>query len=116
MAKNMLITKAEMTKLLANGAKSASGDHDPKPVVKLFNPTGAGTWLITEIDPTDPTRAFGLADIGHGMPELGYISLSELEAFRGRFNLKIERDRHFTASKTLSEYADAARDAGAIRA
>ena len=114
MAKNMLITKADMTKLLANGAKSAKGDHDPKPVIKLFNPTGVGTWLISEIDPENPTIAFGLADLGAGYPELGSISLTELRAFRGRFNLPIERDQHFTAKMTIGEYADKARDAGKL--
>ena len=44
MPKNMLITKSEMEKLLANGRKSPTDPaFDPKPVIKLFNPTGAGT-------------------------------------------------------------------------
>lgn len=117
MAKNMLITKAEMVKLLDNGRKSQSdGSFDPKPVIKLFNPTGAGTWLITEIDPENPEIAFGLADLGAGTPELGSISLTEIKSFRGRFGLGIERDRHFTAKMTIGQYADAARAAGSITA
>ena len=46
-----LITSAQREKLLANGANRGA-DH--MPVVKLFNPCGAGTWLVTELDPEDP--------------------------------------------------------------
>ena len=45
----MLITKEIRTKLLANhkATMAAEGaDLDHKPVVKLFNPVGAGTWLL----------------------------------------------------------------------
>lgn len=55
---------------------------DHKPVVKLFVPWGAGTWLLSEID-EDGDRAFGLCDLGFGEPELGYVSLSELRSIRG---------------------------------
>jgi hypothetical protein len=113
----MLLTKAIRAKLLANGRKSAeNGDGDFEPVVKLFNPAGAATWLLTELDPDNEDIAFGLADLGFGTPELGSVSISELAAFRGRLGLGIERDRYFTADKRLSEYADEARKAGRISA
>ena len=84
------------------------------PVVKLFTPDGGCTWLLTEIDPDDPDIAFGLCDLGFGCPELGSVSLSELESVRGQLNLPIERDLYFTATKTLSAYADEARARGAV--
>jgi|SRR5580658_7210420 hypothetical protein len=105
-----LITPEIRARLLANGAMPDGADHFP--VVKLFYPCGAATWLITEMLPDDPSLMFGLADLGH--PEIGYISLSELQAFRGRFNVGIERDLHFVARFPLSVYADAARDCGRI--
>jgi hypothetical protein len=40
-----------------------------------------------------------------GFPELGTVSLSELASVNGPCGLTIERDLHFTASKTLSAYA-----------
>lgn len=104
-----LITKAEMIRLLRNGA-SPEGH---KPVIKLFGGSSC-TWLISEIDPTNPDIAFGLADMGSGTPELGYISISELEKVRFQFGVRVERDRYFTATKTLVEYAEAARAAGRI--
>lgn len=106
-----LITKEIDRQLLANGARSARGEDtsDVKPPLKLFNPCGAATWLISERDPGDPDILFGLCDLGFGTPELGSLSLSELAAIRLPFGLKIERDIHFEPSMTLAEYADEAR-------
>ena len=52
-----LITPELREQLLANGARR-SADHFP--VLKLFNPTGAATWLVTEMDPDDHDYLFGL--------------------------------------------------------
>ena len=84
------------------------GRKKQKPYLKLFNPTGSGTWLISEIE-DDGDTMFGLCDLGHGSPELGYVSLKELESLKLPFGLSIERDISFTPDKTLSEYADEAR-------
>lgn len=99
--------------LRANGLASAEDPRfDPVPVVKLFTPNAGATWLLSELDAED--IAFGLCDLGLGFPELGYVSLAELEAFRGRWGLPIERDGHFVADKPLSGYAREARLAGRI--
>jgi hypothetical protein len=99
-------------RLLANGAAEVETDH--LPVVKFFNPTGAATWLITEMMPDEPDILFGLCDLGMGCPELGYVSLAELESVRSRLGLGIERDLYFTARFPLSVYARAAHVAGGI--
>lgn len=114
----MLITKEIDRQLLANGAASASGqdNSDVKPVLKLFNPCGAATWLISERDPADPDILFGLCDLGFGCPELGSVSLSEIQSVRLPFGLSIERDKSFEADKSLDEYADEARHLGRIAA
>ncbi len=111
-----LFTKDILAKLAANGAASAARETDHRPVLKVFNPTGAATWLISESDPNEPDRLFALCDLGMGEPELGYVLRSELESVRGRFGLPLERDLHFTADKTLTEYADEARSCGRINA
>lgn len=104
-----LLTDAQRARLLDNGRRSAEQvDHDPMPVVKLFTPDGAATWLLTEIDPDDPDIAFGLCDLGMGFPELGNVSLMELASIRGHIGLPVERDLHFVARAPLSVYADAA--------
>ena len=112
-----LITNEQRVKLLDNGAAAACGEgRDPRPVVKLFTPDANATWLLTELDPAEPDRAFGLCDLGLGSPELGYVLVSELEALRGPLGLSVERDRYFVAHRPISAYARDAQAAGAIRA
>ena len=111
----VLLTAAQRTTLLANGRRSGAGaDIDPRPVVRLFLPDGRATWLLSELDPTAPTRAFGLCDLGLGSPELGYVDLIDLARLRGCQRLAVERDRHFVADRPLSVYAAAAHAAGRI--
>ena len=114
-----LITNSLTEQLLANArAQRAAIDNDQpaldfKPIVKLFTPDAQCTWLLTELDP-DGGLAFGLCDLGLGCPELGYVSLAELSTVRGKLGLPVERDRHFVANKTISAYANAARERGFV--
>lgn len=110
MMRPSFIDQAAFDLMLKHGRASARGANlDPAPVVKLFTPDAGATWLLTEIDPTDCDRAFGLCDLGLGEPELGYVSLGELAAVRGPLRLPIERDIAFTGGKPLSEYTIEAR-------
>jgi hypothetical protein len=93
--------------------QQAGGGVDYKPVVKIFDPTGAATWLLTEYCERDDVF-FGLCDLGMGSPELGYVSKTELENVRVAFGLTLERDLYFSPNRTLSEYADDARNKGRI--
>jgi hypothetical protein len=113
-----LITKDIDRQLRANGQLALEGKNTSatKPVLKLFNPCGAATWLISERDPEEPDSLFGLCDMGFGCPEIGRVSLAEVVAVRLPFGLRIERDMHFRADKTLIEYADEARERGSIAA
>ena len=105
-----LITDEQRAQLLDNGRQSLENENfDPPPVVKLFTPDADATWLLTEIDPDDHDHAFGLCDLGQGFPELGYVSLAELQSVRGRLGLAVERDLHFIATKSISAYAREAR-------
>ena len=105
----ILLTDTQRDRLLANGRDR---DQDHIPVVKFFNPFGAGVWLATELD-EDGDIMFGLADIGY--PELGSWSLNELRSIRLPFGMGIERDLLFTGDFPISVWAEAARDAGSIR-
>jgi len=105
-----LLTKVLREKLLKNGRNR---DQNHAPVVKFFNPCGAATWLISELD-SDNDTLFGLCDLGMGMPELGSVSLAELVSIRCRAGLGIERDRHWTGVYPMSVYAEAARAAERI--
>jgi hypothetical protein len=67
-----LLTFEHDQRMRANGVANASraaraeDTEDYQPAVKLFCPWGAGTWLLTELDPEDPDIAFGLCDLGMG--------------------------------------------------
>lgn len=116
-----LLTQSIREQLLRNGRlqdQYAGTDSEPDflPVVKLFTPDANCTWLLTELDPADPDIAFGLCDLGMGFPEIGSVSISELESVRGKLGLPVERDLHFVPTKTISAYADEARMHGSIRA
>jgi len=59
--------------------------------VKFFTPDNSWTWYATEFDGED--TFFGLVD---GLEkELGYFSLSELQAVRGPLGLPVERDLYW---------------------
>lgn len=103
-------TAAQWKQLRSNydeNLKRRGNTVDFVPVVKLFNPRGAATWLLTECD--EDGIAFGLCDLGFGSPELGYVSLEELCGVGF-----IERDLYFRPRKTLSEYSYEAREKGGI--
>ena len=97
-----LLTKAQRDKLIRNHTENEGQEETKKHkvVVKLFNPTGIGTWYLTELNPYTNV-AFGLADVHE--KELGYIDLTELEDFKGKLGLGIERDRYSKMDKTLEE-------------
>ena len=111
-----LILEEHKKKLKSNWPRSGK---EP-PVLKIFNPVGASTWLIHSMDPSDEDTLFGLCDHGFGFPELGYVSLSELQDVHPKVRITIngrpmempihlERDRHFRATHSLLVYAAAAR-------
>lgn len=117
-----LLTNDIRDRLLQNGriraelAQTGKAIADFIPLVKLFTPDAGCTWLLTELDPDDPDIAFGLCDLGMGYPELGCVSISELESVRGKLGLPVERDLHFAATKTISAYAAEARARGSVQA
>jgi hypothetical protein len=96
-------------------AARTGAPFDPFPLLKLFSPISAATWLATELD-NDGDTLFGLADLGFGCPELGSFSLAEIERVPLPFGLTIERDIGFGSTKPLSVWADTARRAGSILA
>ena len=105
-----LLTKANHAKLRKNAQNRGQNYF---PVVKFFTPWGANTWLFTELG-DDGDSLFGLGDLGMGFPELGYVSLAELQTVKGPFGLGVERDLGFKANKPLFAYATEAQEKGRI--
>ena len=68
-------------------------------IVKFFNPTGSGTWWVSEYhDRGDEYVAdfFGKCRLNFPEPSLGYVNYKEMRDLRVGFGLAIERDYHFT--------------------
>lgn len=114
------LTKALREKLIKNHYNTKAIHADFYPVVKFFNPCGIATWLITELDP-ETDIMYGLCYTVYGLryigdyPELGYVSLNELSKVKcPPFGLNIEREKYWTPTMTLREYADDAKKKGFI--
>ena len=112
-----LVTAEQRRQLIDNW--NLEGD-DLRPVVKIFSPVGSATWLIASMNPLDEDTMYGLCDLGTGYPEIGYVRLSELQSMTVRVppgrsaGIGLERDLYFSPSHSLSVYAAAARQNGAI--
>jgi len=104
-----LITKEIERKLKANQAMMDEADEkgmdfsiaDRQPVVKLFNPVGAGTWFLFSMNKAG--HAFGYAKISDG--EFGWVDTNVLQKVDVGFGLGIERDLHYTPL-TFKEIAE----------
>ena len=110
-----LVTADQRVQLLAVGTARAAGqDIDPLPVVRLFTPDAHATWLLAALDPTDGDTAWGLIDLGIGMPALGTVKLSDLASIVGPQQRPVLRDLYFHASRLLSKYLRLAQRDGSI--
>ncbi len=56
---------------------------------KFFNPTGAGTWWLMNQDPNNPGYLWGVVQL-FGTEVRSFLK-SDLENYRGRYGLGIER-------------------------
>ena len=94
------LLKKELEQLIKN-YNEQDGSKEFKAVVKLFNPTGIGTWYLSELNP-DTNIAFGLSCLHE--KELGDVSLEEMQELKLPLGLSIEKDRYFEMNKyTLEE-------------
>lgn len=110
-----LVTAEQRAQLLAAGAARAAGqDIDPLPVVRLFMPDAHAIWLLASLDPADGDTAWGLIDLGIGMPALGTVKLSDLASIVGPQQRPVLRDLYFHAARPLSEYVRLAQRDGSI--
>jgi hypothetical protein len=94
-----LITKGLEKRFKQIGSQEHTPLKDQIIVAKFFNPTGRGTWFLTEYDP-ETKIAFGFVSIfGDWNDEWGSFAVWELEEYKGQFGLGIERDIHWTERK-----------------
>ena len=109
-----ILTKEVLDAFAKQGRTGNKSAKDIKIVMKLFNPTGAGTWYLYEKEDDDIYWGFvNLGDID--CAECGTVSMNELMAFRGRFGLGIERDMHFKPlSMSLEEVRNIVESGGHV--
>jgi hypothetical protein len=89
-----ILTKEVLDAFAKQGYTGDKSAKDIKIVLKLFNPTGAGTWYLYEKE--DDDIYWGYVNLGDvDCAECGTVSMQELMAYKGRFGLGIERDMHF---------------------
>jgi hypothetical protein len=93
-----LMTK-ELEKRFAEVGRQEDKVYDALVVARYFDPCGSWTWYATEYDPRD--RIF-FGYVSGLEEEFGDFSLDEMEQFKGRFGIGLERDLHYT-EKTLRE-------------
>lgn len=100
--------------LLKNGDKLNTG-NDHVPLVQLYLPRTKCTWLLTEIDPVQTNRAFGLCDLGVGSPELGYLDFDEYRVSgQPSHTSLLFRDMRFFGNYPISVYEAVAKQFGYI--
>ena len=89
-----LLTKEIEAKLVK------AGYDGTRPVCKFFTPWGSATWLITGME---DGILYGYADLGMGCVEWGGIgTVAELEAIKGPFGLRIERDLYWSDNPEIN--------------
>jgi len=103
-----LMTKALEERFAKVGSQEKAKDQIV--IAKFFNPTGIGYWFATEYDPKDRVFFGYVSLFGDHCDEWGPFSLKELEDYKGKFGLGIERDLHFKetpSSEIIKEYTKA---------
>lgn len=86
------------------GSQSKLGGNS-EVLVKYFNPSGEGTWLITEAEKRgDDWILYGYCHIYEW--EWGTVSLKELESVKGPLGLGIERDLYTGNDKYIKDFVD----------
>ena len=119
---SQILDEKQLEELLENGRRQRDADRIdmrckliPRAYLHLPN-SPPSSWLLASISPHDHDVAFGLMSLGGGIPELGYVRLSELESLRGYKNRGVYNDPLFRSARELDilEYVEMAKITGQI--
>jgi hypothetical protein len=104
MDKNQMFPQEILDAMPALYSLDGKDSKDVKVHIKIFNPSGGGTWYLTEFDP-ESRIFFGLCNLGYGA-ELGNVSMDEILSVKcPPFGLGLERDLH-CGEMTLQDAKD----------
>lgn len=109
-----IITKPIEKAFAKQGDTSNMEATEIKVVMKMFNPTGIGTWYLYEKLDEDIYIAFVNLDDPE-MAECGTVSMNDLMSIRLPMGLHIERDMYFKPlSMTLQSVIDKIKSGGHV--
>jgi hypothetical protein len=91
--RHSILTDEDKADLRAAEDRVTAGEP-AKVLIKLFNPAGAGTWLLCSME-DDMDTLWSVCDLGQGCVEYGTVSLEELETTKLPMGLHIEKDKFF---------------------
>ena len=94
-----------MTKVIERQAQKQyplGSDLNQKVVAKFFDPCGGWTWYLMNQDPNDTNYLWGIVQ-GNEL-EIGSFSLTDLQNYKGKLGLGIERDKFFKPMKAWDVY------------
>jgi len=74
-------------------------DFEQMVICKLFDPCSSFTFYLLNQDPDDTSYLWSIVKNGE-IVEMGSVSLTELQAYKGPLNIGIERDLSFKPIKT----------------
>lgn len=93
--RSLKLTQAQQ-KALQKQYKLGSDLSKQDAIVKIFNPYGRGYWYLLNQDPDDPDYLWAIVVLYQGEPEVGSVSLSELQSIKfSPYRLPLEVDRGF---------------------
>lgn len=93
------LTPAQRQALIDNDLVMARNpEHDPVPIVHLFQSYGPAKWLLVSMAAHEAHLAWGIADLGLGYVEEGLIDLREIAT------LRVERDNWWSPKARFSAY------------
>tara|TARA_R110000764_G_scaffold5463_2_gene21690 strand:+ start:3971 stop:4291 length:321 start_codon:yes stop_codon:yes gene_type:complete len=96
-----LYTESQKKQLVKNFEIETRTGNMQKPVIKLFNPSGIGTWFVSSMT-EDENIGYGVCKIQE--TEIGSIDMQGLKKIVcPPLGLPIERDIHFEANKHTIE-------------
>ncbi len=109
----MSLVPAELMEPLTRNGHHHGLDFTPLLKLDMWVANGqAISWLVSELDPQNPNRAYGLSSKWVGEVTEGHFDLAELEHAADIFGLHIVPDENFIPRHPLSVYREAAREQG----
>ncbi len=109
MSARSLLSEFQRARLEANGreqalVKGTAHEIDFEPVARLHDQEEGTVWLLTEIDPDQPHKAWGLC-LGDPVcpePHMGSVNVNELAAVKEAGLLTV--DQSFAPAGPVSDY------------